>query len=341
MVEVGKIGDKTLVLDGRYISIFKARELLWKKAYMGYPLPDGNLYMYRRRVRITELSGNTLTDYQIKIEIGAGDPIFAHARSAGEDIRFCYYPEENMIPHWIEKYDPDAEEAIIWVKVPEIPANSEVEIYMYYGNPEVASASDGEATFEFFDDFIGTEIDTSKWNIVDSTGVSVADSKLKITNNNGKIHSIPTFTPSTFSYVSEVLFKRVTVGDGGITENSFYKSTTDSLCYHGGADGYTDYIRNDDSWINLGEMYVTADEWFYIILTANPDGTVDVSVIKQATGETVFQDSYTNTVSDEFIRLGRRADDDAWNAACEVYWDWVRVRKYVSPEPSVSVGAEE
>ena len=39
------------------------------------------------------------------------------------------------------------------MKVPSIPANSSVEIWMYYGNPELASASDADAVFEFFDDF--------------------------------------------------------------------------------------------------------------------------------------------------------------------------------------------
>ena len=41
----------------------------------------------------------------------------------------------------------------IWVKVPSIPANGTVEIWMYYGNPRLASASNGEAVFDFFDDF--------------------------------------------------------------------------------------------------------------------------------------------------------------------------------------------
>ena len=164
MVEVGKIGDKTLVLNGRYISIFREGKLVWGKKYMPYALPDGNSYWYRRRVRITELSGNTLTDYQIKIEIGAGDPIFAHARSAGEDIRFCYYPEEEMLSYWIEKYDPVAEEAIIWVKVPSIPANGETKIRMYYGNPSAMAVSNGDKVFEFFDDFERTSLDINKWS---------------------------------------------------------------------------------------------------------------------------------------------------------------------------------
>ena len=173
MVEVGKIGGETLVLDGRYISIFRAGKLAWKRAYRGYILPDGNLYSYRRRVRITELSGKTLTDYQVKIEIGAGDPIWKHARSAGEDIRFCYYPEEVMLSYWIEKFDPVAEEAIIWVKVPSIPASSETEIYMYYGNPTVASASDVIATFiRVIDGLVGSwHLDEGSGNIAhDSSG---------------------------------------------------------------------------------------------------------------------------------------------------------------------------
>jgi len=181
MVEVGKIGDKTLVLDGRYISIFRGGKLVWKKIYRAYPLPDGNLYLYRRRVRITELSGNTLTDYQIKIEIGAGDPIFAHARSAGEDIRFCYYPEEEMLSYWIEKFDPDAEEAIIWVKVPSIPANSEIEIYMYYGNPTVASGSDASATFiRVIDGLVGA------WHFDEGSGDVAYDSSGQ--GNDGTIY---------------------------------------------------------------------------------------------------------------------------------------------------------
>jgi hypothetical protein len=35
---------------------------------------------------------------------------------------------------------------------------------MYYGNPSASDVSDGNKTFEFFDDFVGQMLDTTKWN---------------------------------------------------------------------------------------------------------------------------------------------------------------------------------
>ena len=38
---------------------------------------------------------------------------------------------------------------------------------MYYGNPSATDESNGDAVFEFFDDFEGTSLDTSKWDEID------------------------------------------------------------------------------------------------------------------------------------------------------------------------------
>jgi Domain of unknown function (DUF2341). len=51
---------------------------------------------------------------------------------------------------------------------------------MYYGNPNAQSASDGDATFLFFDDFLGTSLDLDKWVVVQETYTVVADGYLKI-----------------------------------------------------------------------------------------------------------------------------------------------------------------
>jgi len=326
MVEVGKIGDKTLVLDGRYISIFRGGKLVWKKAYIGYILPDGNLYSYRRRVRITELSGNTLTDYQIKIEIGAGDPIFAHARSAGEDIRFCYYPEEEMLSYWIEKFDPDAEEAIIWVKVPSIPANSEIEIYMYYGNPTVASASDGDATFEFFDDFEGTELDTSKWSVSGDGTVEVANSIVTVTGSTGvsKIVDGLDYFPRP-----AVLEAKALTSDADWVTICFISSDGKNRCQY--LDNGSDIWR---TWVD-GTTYdltrtVTFDVWRRLTIKYS------ASAVQYIVDGKLDAEETTHIPSTD-MRLQFGAD----NPNIYVKLDWILVRKYASPEPSVSVGAEE
>ncbi len=50
----------------------------------------------------------------------------------------------------------------IWVKVPIIPSGDS-NITLYYGNPNAISKSDGDSTFDLFDDFNEGMIDSSKW----------------------------------------------------------------------------------------------------------------------------------------------------------------------------------
>jgi len=109
-------------------------------------------FKYRRRIIITEQSGSDLTDYQVLIELDSSNFDFSKTQTNGEDIRFAD-ANGNLLPYWIEEWDAVNKRAKVWVKVPTIPANSSVEIWMYYGNPKFPSASDGGATFDFFDDF--------------------------------------------------------------------------------------------------------------------------------------------------------------------------------------------
>jgi len=377
MVEVGKIGDKTLVLDGRYISIFKARELLWKKAYMGYLLPDGNLYMYRRRVRITELSGNTLTDYQVKIEIGAGDPIFAHARSAGEDIRFCYYPEENMIPHWIEKFDPVAEEAIIWVKVPSIPANSEIEIYMYYGNPTVASGSDASATFiRVIDGLVGSwHLDEGSGDIAhDTSGNDYHGTIYGAKWVDGKFGKALEFD-GVDDYVDLGPGSRYNSANGAFEAWVLADVLGDDDRLIEDRDGAPEYMQGG-SW-NAGTIsfYITDNHvdagglstgvWYHVVFVWGSEGmklyingelkdtdpytgSWESSKNMEIAGDGGFANQRWNGKVDE-VRFYNRIltpeeISDLYNNygyTTTNYPGKVLVKKYTEPEPSVSVGAEE
>jgi len=101
---------------------------------------DSLTFKYRRKITITEQSGNDLTDYQVRIDLDATNFDFSHFLNEGKDLRFTD-ASKNLLPYWVEKMDIAAEEATIWVKVPSIPANSSVDIFMYYGSSEVDSAS--------------------------------------------------------------------------------------------------------------------------------------------------------------------------------------------------------
>jgi len=113
---------------------------------------DSMTFKYRRKITITERSGNNLSDYQVRIDLDATNFDFSHFLNEGKDLRFTD-ASKNLLPYWVEKMDIAAEEATIWVRVPSIPANSSVDIWMYYGCAGLTSASSGCETFLFYDDF--------------------------------------------------------------------------------------------------------------------------------------------------------------------------------------------
>jgi len=133
-------------------------------------------FKYRRKITITEQSGENLTDYQVCIELDSSNFDFSHAQSDGSDIRFA---DENggLLSHWIESWDVDSEQARVWVKIPSLSANSEREIYMYYGNTDLESGSNGEKVFDFFDDFAEPGVSTHLQKIYSCEDGSYGDNE--------------------------------------------------------------------------------------------------------------------------------------------------------------------
>ncbi len=107
----------------------------------------------RQPVLIDNSAGSTdLTDYQVKVTLTAPDFDFAAAAADGADLRFTDTDGATLLDCWIESFSKPECSAVVWVKVPHIPAASTKTIHLFSGNTRVASASDGERTFEFFDD---------------------------------------------------------------------------------------------------------------------------------------------------------------------------------------------
>lgn len=95
----------------------------------------------------------TLTNYQVRVDLTAANFDFAHARADGGDLRFTDSDRTTLLSYWIQSYISATRTASIWVRVPEIPASSIKTIYLWYNNYAATTTSNGDATFEFFDDF--------------------------------------------------------------------------------------------------------------------------------------------------------------------------------------------
>lgn len=107
-------------------------------------------WAYRRPIDITNPCGEETTDYQVQIVLDSSFD-FSKAVSDGGDLRVTSSDGVTIIPYWIEDWDAGNQLALIWIRVPSVPLEGTT-IYLYYGNEAATSASDGQATFEFFDD---------------------------------------------------------------------------------------------------------------------------------------------------------------------------------------------
>jgi len=297
---------------------------------------DPSEWQYKRQITVTEQSGKDLTDYQILIELNSTNFDFSHANEDGSDIRF--YDGSNLYPYWIEKWDSSNQEAKIWVKVPSIPASSSTSFYMYYGNPNAASASNGEDTFEFFDDFDGTEIDTNKWDIYGNPSLSNSEiifSKGLSVPQDGIKTKIDFEATEQYLYESRALPKGAGTGIV-VIDNDWVGSVNQ---------------QNFVYWAVIGDNNLHAQ-------TRQEGNTTDVySQIPDTTNYHTYSfwwkqdevkffiDYETKGISSSnipIISLPVRINTWRSNGTNdELYVDWFRIRKYTDPEPNVSIGSEE
>ena len=79
-------------------------------------------FVYRREITIDNSAGDTLTDYQVRIVLNGANFDFSKTQSNGEDIRFLDSDDSSLLSFWIDSWDGVAQSAVVWVKVPSVPA---------------------------------------------------------------------------------------------------------------------------------------------------------------------------------------------------------------------------
>jgi hypothetical protein len=133
-----------------------------------------------KTITVSSTDPAVLTDFQVYVELNTGNFDYVDSTADGRDIRFSTDGVSFNIPYWIQTWDT-AGTSRLWAKVPSIPASNSVDIYLLYGDTGLTDNSDGDGTFEFFDDFEdGTY--TNKW---DAHG-----SPATLTESGGEIHLV-------------------------------------------------------------------------------------------------------------------------------------------------------
>ena len=280
----------------------------------------------QREIAIQDNSGETLRDYQVLVVLDGGDfPEEAHPD--GDDIRFTDAGGVSL-GYWIEEFDAGAEHAMIWVKVPEISANGETEITMWYGNPGAESGSDGEAVFEFFDDFGGEYVDETKWHVNCGTP-SISNGVLSLDGECVLSENVKAFE---YNYIFESFSK---VSNTGGEPRSFLRSTNDYTAIDGSDrfefGSWTDMDKMQLANVNDGEfLAATKTEKF-------PTSFEVLGIARSNTKTESFQNYVPELMNREnvpnsplYLQLY------SWGGETH-YVDFVRVRRYIHPEPTAAI----
>ena len=114
-------------------------------------------------IAINNAGNPALTNFQVKVSLNSSNFNFSQAQSSGADLRFYASDGATPLNFWTANYSASTQTATIWVEVPSLSAGGTGSIVMRYGNPSATSASNGNATFPFFDNFSEGSINGSTW----------------------------------------------------------------------------------------------------------------------------------------------------------------------------------
>jgi hypothetical protein len=283
---------------------------------------------WSRRAPVTiNNPGSSLTDYQVRVDVTYD----ADMQSNFDDIRFREPDGSTELSHWRESYIASTS-AIFWVKVPSIPSGSRT-IYMYYGNSTASSASDGDATFEFFDDF--EDGDISDWFQYVNGTVQIANDGgnyvLLKTAYNDKNGGYSLFNNGALSDFEVVLrTKRINENGGsqnryGIENGSFNGYGPRMYDFNTLPSNFAIERRSGGGGSNLVLKSTSAYQWnTWMTVKFRKSGSTLEFELYNSSGSLVESISTSNSSYNSFDRF-------LVHGGWQFYTDDIRVRKYVQP----------
>ena len=123
--------------------------------------------------------------YPVAVLLSAENFDFSQAKRWGQDVRAAT-ADGKLLPYAIERWDADAKEAVLWVRI-DIKGNDKTQSFnLHWGNPGAASAANSKAVFSKEAGFLGVYhlhqdgntaeggYKDASWNEVHGTGVKLA-----------------------------------------------------------------------------------------------------------------------------------------------------------------------
>ena len=298
-------------------------------------------WSYRKSHVIQSASGAG-TNYQVKIVVvngtgsDSGDTIYINDKTRSDfgDVRFIDIDNSTELDYWMEECN-SGESATFWVEVQDDLSSSDATIWVYYGNSAATTTSNGTATFIFFDDFSG---DLGKWHIH-------KDGDVFIDNTFG--YSAPSLKivggKTSGDYGFACIGSNVTYEDflNGVIEADIYPASNGlpEIVFRGNYSANTGYKGRWDcrseseppwnkppysGWSSFGPSvprFGIANQWQKVKL-----------VVSGNTFRIYSNDQLKSTCTNsEYTNAGEIALANHYGSYS--YFDNIRVRKHIDPEP--------
>ena len=304
------------------------------QTFMKYRIKEllASIWIYELTIDNSSNS-NTLNDYQVLLRVNNDSDFF----STVQDRKFMEFydsDKETLLNHYVELWDDVNYNARIWIKIPEIPANGVKKIYLKRNTLRTEDLSNGDKVFDFFDGFEGTTkmvygctscltlnpdgtatLDGGSahhdvWANYQINGNVVAEMKAKINFDN------PTTSLIGISLVKE-------------SENKGYEALLDER------DTVEDLQLRVDASANqifakgskIGALDIS--KWYLLKLIYITDGTFSFKVYEYDNYALFDEAEGTETTYSTPFNIGMHI----YNKALV---DFIRIRKYTSPMPTVS-----
>ena len=284
-------------------------------------------WSYRRRIDISS-HGNELANYAVRVSINTSQ-LYAENKIQENcsDIRFTFYNStsgyEVKIPYWVETCNITGY-STFWIKVVSIPKDENATIYVYYGNPNAISESNGSEVFLFFENF--DDGDMSDWltfcNLFDVGHDKGCSQELDASN-----YISPPYSLSLYAYSScgSAPFNGVESEVSKVLNLPFNNYTVEF------------YIRSDV----LDFDYFTtayAKGRVYVNNTRLCENICSCQGYECTCTTQWIRDSFNQSGAiNEFNLTGFSGDC----VEARTWFDDVRIRERAEPEPTVVIGSEE
>ena len=303
----------------------------------------GGSWLYSKDITINN-PGAALTDYQVMVTLDSSNFQFSQVQANGEDIRFTE-ASGSELSYWIESWDSVGNSAKTWVKVPSIPSGTTT-IRLYYGNPSAKSSSNGDATFEFFDDFNDNSFNSNNWvegSFLNPDGYggmalyNEAEGVLEIWSPSA-FHTPHDWRSLRANYASDSSDSKVISFD---MKTTFGQNVVPSMknVAHTQNSAYQLWESEDNRWqkfvngvesLNTLSIPVENDKWFSFVFRRISGTTINKEIVG-IESKTDTHPEWNTIMYFEFLV----------ETTPKVYIDNFIIRKYASSEPTLTLDAEQ